>query len=106
MTGPAVLPRGLGDPMKGLAVLMRGLGTLRTANTSRLRPFPQGLSSVAKGVPGKQVLPLYVLADSAYQLTATHSMAEIAEVLVAGGVVLVMVALALASYAWYTRSSR
>ena len=67
MRGLAVLTRGLGDPVRGLAVLMRGLGMLRTANTSRLRLLPQGLSSVAKGVPGKQVLVLYVLVGFAYQ---------------------------------------
>ena len=64
--------------MRGLAVLTRGLGMLRTANTFRLRLLPQGLSSVAKGASGKQVKALRVLAD---QFPTTHSMAENHEVL-------------------------
>lgn len=46
--------------MRKLAILTRRLGMMgvgrhRTANTFRLRPLPQTLSSVAKGAPGEKV---------------------------------------------------
>ena len=71
--------RGLGNPMRGLAVLTKENGMPRTANTSRLRLLPQGLSSAAKGGRGKQVLALHVLAHFADQFPATHSMAQTIE---------------------------